>query len=195
MSNTQSGNPRITRIGPIMRFSVEGLLQIMPVSSFRIARMWKTPCFSRPATVTRSPSCTSGMDLIRICALRSPKRNVKTSWIPTLSTTGLASDTEWRRPLTTPVTALSDISVTRDSSECKADTVAKSAQDNGRVVEGMQGNREGSGLTTQGSGVRGRRARLFVGLKVCKAPHPLQPIVRPRAGPPGTEWLPQLRST
>ena len=34
--------------------------------------------------------------------------------------------------------------------------------------------------TTQGSGVRGRRARLSSRAKACKAPHPLQPIVRPR---------------
>jgi hypothetical protein len=33
--------------------------------------------------------------------------------------------------------------------------------------------------TPQGSGVRGRRARLSFRPKACKAPHPLQPIVRP----------------
>src|SRR3954471_9608064 len=33
--------------------------------------------------------------------------------------------------------------------------------------------------TTQGSGGRGRRARLSFRPKTCPAPHPLQPIVRP----------------
>ncbi len=53
----------------------------------------------------------------------------------------------------------------------KAEEGAQSA-----VGECVLDNR--SHRTTQGSGVRGRRARLSPNPKACKVPHPLQPIVR-----------------